>query len=169
MRLLIAAIISGFIGIIQLCVIVAIEASRAPESDGPLLSGVAFLLFAVMVAAEIFCVITMAMYRITPWILYLMRDGWEADRIQRVKQKYATAITLATTGAVLARRVVVAIDSRSFDLALLLSLFIGLVSILVPKLKPEHFGAKVGLRKNENSDETANEAGSAEQSMKRTD
>lgn len=119
----------------QLCIIAALEASRSTEPSGILSSEVAFPVFACLVALEIFCVITLAMYRISPWILHFLRDDFEAARIQDGKTRYSTMLSRVSILAIVARRVVIAIDYQTLDFALLISIPLALSSIFIPRLK----------------------------------
>ena len=133
MRLLLAGIIGGFVGLIQLFIILAIETSHDNSPSGLLASETAFAIFAIFVLIEIFGVITLSIYRISPWILRLLGADWDAQRTIREKNKHSHAIHASILIATIGRRATVMIDTQAYDILLVISLLVALAAFIIPK------------------------------------
>lgn len=133
MNTFLASLIGGFCGLLQLVVIAVIESRNEHEQSGLLASDVAFAIFAVLVMAEIICVIALAMYRICPWLLRKTGDAWEADRVDEGRRRSEVWLQNTTVAATVLRRIVVTVDSGSFSSNLLLTLGVALAPLLIPK------------------------------------
>jgi len=133
MNALVAGLIAGLCGLLQLFAIMAIEMHDDKEKSGMLASDSAFPIFALLVMTEIMCVMALSMYRIAPWLLRVTGDKWEANRVTTAKKRYGTMLQRATVIATLARRIVVMADAGTFSSNLVLSLGVALAAFLVPK------------------------------------
>ena len=135
MNALVAGLIAGFCGFLQLFAIMMIEMQDEKEKSGILASDSIFPLFALLVMTEIMCVMALSMYRIAPWLLRVTGDKWEADRVTAAKKRYGTILQRTAVIAPLARRIVVMLDSGAFSSSLALFLGVALAAFLVPKPK----------------------------------
>jgi hypothetical protein len=135
MNTLIAGLIAGFCGLLQLFAILMIETQDDKEKSGILASDSVFPLFALLVMAEIMCVMALSMYRIAPWLLRVTGEKWEADRITVAKKRYGAILQRTAIIATLARRIVVMLDAGAFSSSLAWSLGVALAAFLVPKPK----------------------------------
>lgn len=135
MNALLAGLIAGFFGLLQLCAIMMIEMQDEREKSGILAGEAVFPLFALLVMAEIMCVMALSMYRIAPWLLRVTGDKWEADRVTGARKRYGSVLQRAAVIAPLARRIVVMIDAGAFSATLALSLGVALAAFVVPKPK----------------------------------
>ena len=135
MRLLLAGIIGGFVGLIQLFIILLIETSHDNSPSGLLASDTAFSIFAIFVLVEIFGVITLSIYRISPWVLRLLRADWDAQRTIHERNKHSHAIHASILIATIGRRATVMIDTQTYDSVLFISLIVALAAFIIPKPK----------------------------------
>ena len=133
MNALIAGLVAGFCGFLQLFAIMMIEMQDDKEKSGILASDSAFPLFALLVMTEILCVMALSMYRIAPWLLRVTGDKWEAERVTIARKRYGTILQRTAVIAPLARRIVVMLDAGAFSTSLALSLGVALAAFLVPK------------------------------------
>lgn len=135
MKALVAGLIAGFCGFLQLFAIWMIELQDEKEKSGSLASDSVFPLFALLVITEIMCVMALSMYRIAPWLLRVSGDKWEADRVSSAKKRYGALLQRTAVIAPLARRIVVMVDAGSFSSNLALSFGVALAAFLIPKPK----------------------------------
>jgi hypothetical protein len=133
MRLLFAGIIGGMIGFLQLLIIAAIEAAHSTSPDFAAASDLAFAIFGCFFVVEALSVITLSIYRISPWILRLLRADWDADRTILERKKHSRALHAATIISTLGRRVILMIDHQTWDPILLVSLIVALAAFLIPR------------------------------------
>jgi len=132
---LLAGIIGGFCGLLQLFAIFLIESAYDQERSGTLVSDQVFPIFAMLVMTEIICVIALSAYRISPWILRVLGDDWEANRISSAKKKYGTILQRLTLVATVSRRLIVMVDGGAFSFQMLASLCVALLPLIVPRPK----------------------------------
>lgn len=135
MNSLLAAILSGFIGLGQLITILILENHEDQDASGLLSSELIFPIFAALVMTEILTVISLSIYRISPWLLRLTGEKWEADRVARARTRYGSNLQLATILATVLRRLVVAIDSGTLSVNLGASLAVALAALAIPRPK----------------------------------
>lgn len=136
MRVLLASIISGMVGLIQVIVIGIIESQQEEDAEKVIVSDVAGLCFALMLMVECVCVIGLGMYRYSPWILRLLReDPWEINRIVSARKRNARILQYVTMYSAVLRRAVIMADSQSFSTGLILSLFVALLPVVIPSVK----------------------------------
>lgn len=135
MRFFVASLVAAGLGLIQLCVIWFIESQYTQEKSGLLGDEIAFIIFGILIFAEAMCVIALSMYRITPWLLHLMRDDWEANRIKTGRKTRGPILHYVALGAFILRRLVTMVDNQSYSAELLLTLGIALLPFFVPKPK----------------------------------
>jgi hypothetical protein len=135
MNALVAGLLAGFCGFLQLFAIMMIEMQDEKEKSGMLTSDAVFPIFALLVMAEIMCVMALSMYRIAPWLLRVTGDKWEADRVTGARKRYGTVLQRTAVIAPLARRIVVMIDAGAFSASLAFSLGVALAAFLVPRPK----------------------------------
>ena len=133
MNALLAGLIGGFFGLLQLFAILVIETRDEREKSGLLSSDTAFPIFAALVMTEIMCVMALSIYRISPWLLRKTGDAWEADRVGAARKRYGPMLRRTTVIATVLRRVVVMVDAGSFSPHLALSLGVALAAFLIPK------------------------------------
>ncbi len=112
-----------------------IEMQDDKEKSGILASDSVFPLFALLVMAEIMCVMALSMYRIAPWLLRVTGDKWEADRVAAAKKRYGTILQQTAVIAPLARRILVMVGAGAFSASLALSLGVAVAAFLVPNPK----------------------------------
>jgi|GEM_PF-6397880 len=135
MNTLLAGILGGFCGLVQLVMILALETRDADAKSGLLSGDAVFPIFACLVMIEIVSVIALAMYRVSPWILRLVGDPDEANRITSGKRKYGARLFHLTLIATVARRILVMVDFGVFVPSLFLSLGIALAPMILPRPK----------------------------------
>ena len=141
MNSLLAAMIAGFCGLMQLIVILVIETEN-DEKSGLLTSDDVFPYFALLVMTEIMCIMALSIYRISPWLLRVTGEKREADRVSSAYRRYGTILARTTIVATLLRRGIVMIDTSSFSTNLTFSLLIPLTLILIPR--PKLLSERVG-------------------------
>ena len=135
MRLLIAGIVGGFVGFVQLFTIWMIEYTNESGRSGALSSDAVFPWFAALVMVEIMCVMALSMYRISPWIARLLGDSFEADRITEGRKRYGLILQRTTITAISLRRIIVGFDAGEFSWALSGSWAVALAPLLIPRPK----------------------------------
>lgn len=131
-----AGLVGGLCGLLQLLAILFVETQQEDEKSGFHTSDTAFPLFALLVMAEIMCVMALAMYRVSPWVARACGDHAEAKRITQGKEKYGAVLQHSTVFATVLRRLVVMVDAGSFSSHVTLSLCIALAPLFLPKPKP---------------------------------
>ena len=134
MKLFFAGLVGGFIGLLQLFAIFYIE----KHEDGPSgvqASDIVFMIFGFLVMIEVICVMALSMYRISPWVVRILGDKWEANRITEAKKEYGIHLHRISLFATTVRRLIVMVDAGSFSISLLASMGIALFPFILPKPK----------------------------------
>lgn len=134
-RAFIAALIGAGIGMTQFIYVAFLDAEHGgflPKGD------LAYFFFSLTWLAEMFALIVIAMYRISPWIARLLRDEWEASRILRDRKRNVSVLEWISMVAILGRAAVRAVDSGHITSAVV----VGGVFALVPFFVPNPRGKK---------------------------
>jgi hypothetical protein len=126
MRAFIAATIGALVGFLQFLLLAFLDASRDASSMPA--GDVAYSVFAATWIAEMFGLIVIAMYRVSPWIARLLRDDWEASRILRDKKSHISIAECLSSAAIVVRVVIRIVDSGHISLGS----FLGVVFASLP-------------------------------------
>jgi hypothetical protein len=133
MRLLLTACLSALFGLIAQIVAFGLEVSLSGGAVYLPASEWAVVPTALAVAVEILAIMVMWMYRISPWLLILMRDRFESDRIARAKPEAMDWTTRMIVIAMTVRWLVHMADTGSFVLPPLIPVAFCLWPVLLPK------------------------------------
>lgn len=109
------------------------EDSFLPRGDA------AYFVFSLTWLAEMFALIIIAMYRISPWIARALRDEWEASRILRDKRRHVAALEWVSSMAIFVRAMVRGLDSGHLSSAVVIGAAFACVPFVIPRPRPrEH-------------------------------
>jgi hypothetical protein len=131
MRAFVASLIGGGIGFAQVIILAIVDSSnddrsRVPQGD------IAYWVFAATWMAETISVIAISMYRFSPFIVRVMGDDWEADRINKGRRSSGPKIEMAASAAIVVRRIVQYMDIGHISAGTVIGLTIATFPFLIP-------------------------------------
>ena len=145
MRAFIAATIGASVGFLQFLLMAFLDASR---DDSRMPTGdFAYSVFAATWLAEMFGLIVIAMYRVSPWIARLLRDDWEASRILRDKKSHVSVAEWLSSAAVVIRVAIRIVVSGHVSLGSVLGVAFASLPFVLPRperKRPNPTSGRVG-------------------------
>ncbi|MFT3828446.1 MAG: hypothetical protein QM691_01945 [Opitutaceae bacterium] len=136
MRLLFASCLAAACGLIVQIVVFGLGVALADGQVYLPMSDWALVPFALATAVEITAIMALWMYRIAPWLLLLMRDRFECERIRKAKPEAIGWIRHTIVIATIVCWIFRVAETGQFALSTLLSAAVGLAPLLLPLPKP---------------------------------
>ncbi|HLP08760.1 MAG TPA: hypothetical protein VK178_11390 [Opitutaceae bacterium] len=137
MRLLFASCIAAAFGLIAQIVAFGVEVALADGQFYLPMADWAMVPFALATAIEITAIMALWMYRIAPWLLLLMRDRFECERIRKAKPGAIGWIRHTIVIATIVCAIFRVAETGQFPLVPLMSAAVGLAPLLLPLPKPD--------------------------------
>ena len=136
MRLLFAGLLSGVLGLLLIILFFAVEGAGQEFPSALLVRESLAPLVSLSLLVEIVSVLGLTIYRCSPWILRGLGARDDAEAVLLQKRLHGPVFIHAAYGSALLRRALVVADTGRLTLELLLSFFIAVAPLLLPKPRP---------------------------------